>query len=163
MHLSTRSSARLGDIPNAAPRSGLVATETAKPGLILRSGSQRNVSREWVPPPSPRAGSDDMKTDPATTSETHPSERRRNDRDAAGQSSPLRGVLVGGKMAPDEVTAVGGCTNWLRDEANCRRVRAAGTGEALSCGERLVAIRHLRRERRLNGLAGWLAERFPYI
>jgi hypothetical protein len=56
MHLSTRSSARLGDIPNAAPRSGLVATETAKPGLILRSDSQRNVSREWMPPPLPRAG-----------------------------------------------------------------------------------------------------------
>ena len=80
MHLSTRSSAGLGDIPNAAPPSGLVATETAKPGLILRSDSQRN-----------------------------------------------------------------------------------GTGEALSCGERLVAIRQLRRERRLNGLAEWLAERFPYI
>jgi hypothetical protein len=56
-----RSSARLGDIPNAAPPSGLVATETAKPGLILRSDSQRNVSREWMPPPSPRAGSGDMK------------------------------------------------------------------------------------------------------
>jgi hypothetical protein len=56
MHLSTRSSARLGDIPNAAPRSGLAATETAKPGLILRSDSQRNVSREWMPPPLPRAG-----------------------------------------------------------------------------------------------------------
>jgi hypothetical protein len=58
---------------------------------------------------------------------------------------------------------VGGCTNWLRDEANCRRVWVAGTGEALSCGERLVAIGQLRRERRLNGLAEWLAERFPYI
>jgi len=78
-----------------------------------------------------------------------------------GQSSPLRGDLVGGEMpAPDEVTAVvGGCTNWLRDEANCRRVGAAGTGEALSCGERLVAVHQLRRERRLNRLAEWLAER----
>ena len=82
-----------------------------------------------------------------------------------GQSSPLRGDLVGGEMpAPDEVTAVvGGCTNWLSDEANCRRVGAAGTGEALSCGERLVAVHQLRRERRLNRLAEWLAERFPYI
>jgi hypothetical protein len=63
-----------------------------------------------------------------------------------GRSSPLRGDLVGGEMpAPDEVTAVvGGCTNWLRDEANCRRVGAAGTGEALSCGERLVAVHQLR-------------------
>lgn len=42
-----------------------------------------------------------------------------------GQSSPLRGDLVGGEMpAPDEVTAVvGGCTNWLRDEANGRYSR----------------------------------------
>jgi len=46
----------LGNIANAAPRSGLVATETAKPDLILRSDSQRNVSREWVPPFSPRVG-----------------------------------------------------------------------------------------------------------
>ena len=55
-----------------------------------------------------------------------------------GQSSPLRGDLGGGEMpAPDEVTAVvGGCTNWLKDEANCRRVGAARTGEASSCGER---------------------------
>jgi hypothetical protein len=62
MHLSRRSSARLGDIPNAAPRSGLAATETAKQGSILRSDSQRNVCRECMPPPSPRAGSGDMKS-----------------------------------------------------------------------------------------------------
>ena len=42
-----------------------------------------------------------------------------------GQSSPLRGDLGGGEMpAPDEVTAVvGGCKNWLRDEANGRYSR----------------------------------------
>src|SRR5208282_2039260 len=50
-----RSGVRLGDIPNAAPRSGL--GRHAKPDLILRTDSQRNVS--WAElHPLPAAGRD---------------------------------------------------------------------------------------------------------
>jgi hypothetical protein len=50
-----RSGVRLGDIPDAAPRSGL--GRHAKPSLILRSDSQRNVSRAELHP-LPVAGRD---------------------------------------------------------------------------------------------------------
>jgi hypothetical protein len=48
-----------------------------------------------------------------------------------GQSSPLRRHLVGGEM-PRRTRSRrwwGGCTNWLRDEANCRRTGGVKPGD----------------------------------